>query len=421
MVNTTEELRVPVRARVRSFNYLVYLIIFMGLVAVMDQYLSMIKMTAIPYIIEEYGITASAFSGYEALYLAATFLIFLLNGLNDIIGRKYSILILILMMGLSSLGIVLFTPSFHLFMVFYTIVMFTTVSNMWSIPISEESPATKRSKYVAIVYVIGLLPFQALLPQFLMNTLGLSWKWMYGVMFVFMLPLLIMWQFMKETHRYTIIKKERQQGTRKYHLFGAGVINRSDLRYIAIAASVWLVWLIYSFLKDWAGYYFMTIHGYTLMEWQVTQLVFLIMAMIGGVGSGVIMERIGRKPAFIGGSVALALALVLMGVSRGILLPVAAAITGFFTSFTYTWIVVYIPEVFPTERRGACMGWTTTAARFSYVIGPALASVLLKAFPTMQLFWVAAAGVALLPIIIILLFNPYETKTKELEDIEVMR
>ena len=40
-------------------NYLLYLIVFMGLVAVMDQYLSTIKTTAIPYLLEEYKITAS--------------------------------------------------------------------------------------------------------------------------------------------------------------------------------------------------------------------------------------------------------------------------------------------------------------------------------------------------------------------------
>jgi len=102
-------------------------------------------------------------------------------------------------------------------------------------------------------------------------------------------------------------------------------------------------------------------------------------------------------------------------------LPVAVAITGFFTSFTYTWIVVYVPEVFPTERRGACIGWTTTVARISYVVGPALVAVLLDAFPTMQWFWVAAAVVILLPIVIIRFANPYETKTHELEEIEHKR
>jgi hypothetical protein len=57
--------------RTRSRSYLTYLIIFMGLVAIMDQYLSTIKTTAIPYIIEEYGISASRFSWLEALYLFA--------------------------------------------------------------------------------------------------------------------------------------------------------------------------------------------------------------------------------------------------------------------------------------------------------------------------------------------------------------
>lgn len=420
MTATTEALPSN-NGQTRSRNYLIYLIIFMGLVAVLDQYISMIKTTAIPYIIEEYGISASDFSWYEALYLGSTFLIFLLNGLNDIIGRKFSILVLVLLMGLSTLGVVLFTPTLHLFMVFYAIAMFTTVSNMWSIPISEESPADKRAKYVAIVYVIGLIPLQAITPPLLMNVLGLSWKWMYGVTFVMMIPALVMWFFMRETSRYDVVKAERRAGTRKNHLFGVGVINRHDIRYIIIAASIWLCWLVYSFLYFWAGYYFMTIHGYTLGQWSMVLLASLVMAMIGGVSAGAIMDRIGRTPAFIGGCVSLSLILVILGFGRGWVLPVAVAITGFFTSFTYTWIVVYVPEVFPTERRGACMGWTTTVARISYVVGPALAAVLLNAFPTMEWFWVVAAVIVLIPIGIIVVANPYETKTRELEEIEHKR
>jgi MFS family permease len=80
------------------------------------------------------------------------------------------------------------------------------------------------------------------------------------------------------------------------------------------------------------------------------------------------MDRIGRKPALIFGCLSLSIVLVIMGFAQGFLLPVATVVMGFFTSFTYTWVVVYIPEVFPTERRGACMGWTTTIARASYVI-----------------------------------------------------
>lgn len=421
MSSISQGIKSSIAVKTRSRNYLLYMIIFMGLVAIMDQYLSTIKTTAIPYILEEYKVTASQFSYLEAVYLAFTFLIFLLNGLTDIIGRRLSILILILIMGLASFGVLYFTPSIHWFMIMYTLAIFATVSNMWTIPVSEESPAEKRAKYVAVVYIIGLIPLQALLPPLLMNTLGLSWKWMYGVMFIFMVPILIMWAFMKETNRFQIIQAERKDGTRKNHFFGLGVINRKDVRYIIISSSIWMAWLVYQFFYFWAGYYFMTIKGFTLGQWSMVLLASLIMAMVGGYLSGWIMDRIGRKPALILGCIGLSLVLILMGFGQGFLLPVAAALTGFFTSFTYTWIVVYVPEVFPTERRGACMGWTTTIARISYVIGPLLTGYVLSLFPTMEWFWVVGSVVILIPIAIILFLNPSETKTQELEDIETAR
>jgi len=416
-----QNIKTNVKIKARSRNYMIYMMIFMGMVAIMDQYLSTIKTTALPYILGEYGIQASQFSYLEALFLAFTFLIFLLNGLNDIIGRRLSILILILIMGVASFGILYFTPNINLFMVFYTLAIFATVSNMWTIPVSEESPAPKRAKYIAIVYIIGLIPLQAILPPLLINTLGLSWKWMYGIMFLFMIPLLVLWIFMKETSRFELIKTERKNGTRKNHLFGIGVINRQDIRYIAISSTIWLAWLTYQFFYFWAGYYFMTIKGYTLSQWSMVLFASLILAMGGGFLSGWIMDRIGRKPALILGCIGLALILVLMGFGQGVMLPIAAALTGFFTSFTYTWIVVYIPEIFPTERRGACMGWTTTVARISYVIGPLLTGFLLSVFPTMEWFWVIGGVVILIPIAIVMLFNPSETKKLELEEIEVDR
>jgi MFS family permease len=391
------------------------------MLALMDQYLSTVKTTAIPYIIDEYGITAARFQWLEALYLVSSFFIFALNGLNDLIGRKWAALVLILMMGLSSLGVVLWTPSLYVFMVFYAVVMFTTVSNMWSISISEESAAEKRAFNVAIVYLIGWIPLQALLPPLLIDRMGLSWKWMYGVMFLFMIPVLVMWFFMKETDRYKTIHGERRAGTRKWHLFGLGVIDRSDVRYIIISAAVWFCVLVFSVLYYLAGYFFMDVKGYSLSQWSTVQLFTLLMAMSGGAAGGYLMDRIGRTRALILGCVGISVLAVLIGFAEGWLLPVVTAASGFFISLAYTWVVVYIPEIFPTERRGTCMGWTTTVARVSYVAGPALAAVLLEAFPDMRGFWVISGLIMLLPIGIILIWNPYETKTRVLEEIEGQR
>jgi putative MFS transporter len=415
------DIAIEAKTKSRNRGYLIYLIIFMGLVALMDQYLSTIKTTALPYILAEYKITPTQFSNLEGIFFVFTFFIFLLNSLVDRIGRKFSILFLILIMGLSSLGVLLFSRTIYWFMILYTLAIFATVSNMWTIPISEESPTASRAKYVALVYIIGLIPLQALLPPLIINTLHLSWKWMYGVMSIFMLPLLVIWFFMRETNRFEVIKQERKDGTRKNHLFGIGVINKKDVRYILFSSSVWLCWLVYQFFYYWVGYYFMTIKGYTLTQWSTILLVTLILAMGGGYLSGWIMDKLGRKPTLIMGCVGLALVLLLLAFGQGFTLIVATALIGFFTSFTYTWIVVFIPEVFPTERRGACIGWTTTIARISYVVGPLLVGYLLNLFPTMEWFWVVAAAIMLLPIAIVFFFNPAETKVKSLEDIEAER
>ncbi|HWR64316.1 MAG TPA: MFS transporter [Candidatus Thermoplasmatota archaeon] len=401
-------------------RYILYLVIFMGMIALMDQYLSFIETTAIPNILREYSVTDAQYSWWKALYFIPTFLIVLLNGLTDIIGRKKSLLILILLFGLASLGIVYATPSFHLYMLFFAIITFATVSNMWAIPISEEAPAEKRAKYLSIIYFMSLIPLQAIIPPLLARA-GLSWKWMYGIMFLFMIPVLVMWFFMKETKRYETIKEERRLGKRKKHFYGIGVINRCDLKYIIFSGIIWMCWLIVSMFVVWAGHYFMDIHGYTLDQWSITLLGSLLMMMAGAIIGGWTMDKMGRKTGLIIGCAGLGLFVVLIGLTPVPIARFMAMITGFFLGFSYTWIIVYIPEIFPTERRGSCMGWTTTTARVSYVLGPALAGIMLTVSPSMVLFWVLGGLLMIVPIVLVFLFHPYETKLKELEEIEEKR
>jgi MFS transporter, putative metabolite:H+ symporter len=404
----------------RTRGYILYLVIFMGMIAVMDQYLSIIETTAIPNILQEYAVTDAEYAWWKALYFIPTFLIFLLNGLTDIIGRKYSLLILIVLFGSASLAIVYATPSFHLYMLFFAVIIFATVSNMWAIPISEEAPAEKRAKYVSIVYFLSLIPLQAIIPPVL-SRLGLSWKWMYGVMFLFMIPVIVMWFFMKETKRYEIIREERRLGKRKKHMYGFGVINRCDLKYILFSGVIWLCWLIVSMFVLWGGHFFMDVHNYTLDQWSLTLLGTLLLMMAGSVIGGWTMDKIGRKTGLLIGCLGLGVFVALLGLTPIDVARFIAIITGFFLGFSYVWVIVYIPEIFPTERRGSCMGWTTTTARVSYVLGPALAAIMLTVSPSMQWFWVVGGLLMIIPIVLVLLFHPYETKIKELEEIEEER
>jgi len=404
----------------RTKRYVIYLVILMGMIAVMDQYLSFIETNAIPMLTNEFHVSAADYSWWKVVYFIPTFFIFLLNGLTDRIGRKYSILILILLFGLPSAAMVFWTPSFHLYMLFFAMITFATVSNMWTIPISEEAPASKRAKYVSLVYFLSLIPLSALIPPVLAR-LGLNWRWMYGVMFLFMIPVLVMWVFMKETKRFEVIKEERKLGLRKKHFYGIGVINRCDLKYILFTAVIWMCWLIVSMFIIMAGHFFEDIHGFTLDQWSLVLLGSLLLMMVGAVLGGWTMDKIGRKTGLLIGCAGLGFFVGLIGVLPISLSIVVTIIAGFFLGFSYTWIIVYIPEIFPTDRRGSCMGWTTTTARASYMIGPALAAVLLTASPTMEWFWVVGGSLMIIPILLVFFFHPYETKTKELEEIEQRR
>ena len=404
----------------RTKGYIIYLVLFMALIAIMDQYLSFIETNAIPFLTNEFHVSSAEYSWWKAVYFIPTFFIFLLNGLTDIIGRKYSLLILILLFGIPAGAMVFFTPSFHLYMLFFAMITFATVSNMWTIPISEEAPAEKRAKYVSLVYGISLFPFIAILPRIIF-WLGLNWRWMYGIMFLFMIPVLIIWVFMKETKRYEVIREERRLGIRKKHFYGVGVINRCDLKYIFFSAAIWMTWLIVSMFEVYAGQFFMNIRGFTFDRWSLVLLGILILMMIGAFIGGWIMDKIGRKTGLLIGCGGLGVFVGLIGVTPVMISIVVIVIAGFFLGFSYIWIIVYIPEIFPTDRRGTCMGWTTAVARASYVIGPVLAAIMLTVSPGMEWFWAVGGLLMIIPILLVVLFHPYETKTKELEEIEVKR
>lgn len=417
-MNNTESSPVKI-VKPRSRAYIGYLAVLMTIIALMDWYISTIKMTALPSILKEYNMTPAQFSWTESLFLIPTFLVFLLNGLNDIIGRKWSVLILMLMMGISCICIVYFTPSFLMFMTFYAVAMLTTVSNMWAIPIGEESKAANRGKMVGLVYTLGMIPLSALLPSLLVDKLGLDWRWMYGVMFFMMMIGIILWFFMKETARYEQIKAERAAGTRKEHVFGVGVINKGDIKYIAIGALMWICWLLDQFLFFWAGHYFMNIKGLSLQQWTYGVLLLAMLGTIaGGFAGGWLLDKIGRKLTWIIGCLGMAVSMAPIGFLPDSVVRIAVVSGGFFMGFSYAWIVVFIPEIFPTDRRGTCLGWTTTITRISYVLGPVVAALLLTLSPNMEWFWVVTGAIMIIPAVSLFLIKPYETMNKELEEIE---
>ena len=62
------------------------------------------------------------------------------------------------------------------------------------------------------------------------------------------------------------------------------------------------------------------------------------------------------------------------------LLLVAAAVNAFFTLGQYSWMPVWLPELFPTRSRATGLAFTFNAPRFIAFLGPLYAGVLIAQF-----------------------------------------
>src|SRR6185436_10247358 len=62
------------------------------------------------------------------------------------------------------------------------------------------------------------------------------------------------------------------------------------------------------------------------------------------------------------------------------LLLVVAAINGYFTLGQYSWMPVWLPELFPTRIRATGMAFTFNAPRFIAFLGPLVAGTLIASF-----------------------------------------
>jgi MFS family permease len=105
-------------------------------------------------------------------------------------------------------------------------------------------------------------------------------------------------------------------------------------------------------------------------------------AILGYAGLGFLADRYGRKPIT---ALFFAMALVLtpvlfLWVQDPALLLVVAAINGFFSLGLYTWMPVWLPELYPTRMRATGMAFVFNAPRFVAFLGPLIAGTLIVHF-----------------------------------------
>ena len=115
--------------------------------------------------------------------------------------------------------------------------------------------------------------------------------------------------------------------------------------------------------------------GYTGMAYNAG-------AIAGYIGLGFLADAFGRRPTtlffFL---MALIMTPVLFLWTRDLyLLLLAAAVNGFFTAGQYSWLSVWLPELFPTRVRATGMAFAMNMPRLIAFVGPLLAGTLIANF-----------------------------------------
>ena len=137
-------------------------------------------------------------------------------------------------------------------------------------------------------------------------------------------------------------------------------------------------------------------------------------AIVGYIGLGFMADRIGRKPVvmfFFAASLVLTPALY-MWTTNLHLLVLIAAINGFFTLGQYSWLAVWLPEMFPTRMRATGMSFVFNGPRFVAFLGPLFAGLLIVQFGGFSKMAVAFSFIYILGFVLVP-FLP-ETKGKPL-------
>lgn len=105
-------------------------------------------------------------------------------------------------------------------------------------------------------------------------------------------------------------------------------------------------------------------------------------AILGYIGLGFLSDLIGRKPVvmtFFAGALVLT-PVFYMWTTDLHLLVLVAGINGFFTLGLYSWMPVWLPELFPTRMRATGTAFAFNAPRFVAFLGPLFAGMLIAQF-----------------------------------------
>jgi MFS family permease len=323
----------------------------------------------------------------------------------DYVGRKRTMIIAILaysiMTGLSAFAFDLWSFAVLRFLVGIAVGSeWATGSSM----VAELWPDHARGKGAGLMQCgLGIGFFIASLVWLFVAPLGPdSWRYMY---LIGVLPaLLTLWirRSIPESELWQVVQAKRQEARQRKqsgealsegdeHLTRFTLVDlftdpvsrgRTIIVFLMSLTTNIGFWSISTWVPPFIGS-IAAANGLLAAQWaSYAGMAYTAGSITGYVGFGFLADAFGRKPvtmAFF--ALALALTPVLFFSTDALSwLLVLAFVNAIFSNGQYTWMPVWLPELFPTRMRGTAIAFAFNAPRFIAFLGPFLAGTMIVAF-----------------------------------------
>lgn len=228
-----------------------------------------------------------------------------------------------------------------------------------------------------------------------------AWRWMFLLGVLPALVAVFLWRRVPESREWVAATGSattgsvttgspragrRRGGLRVRELTLLEVLRDRRLRKVTLIASVMSLvttvawWGISTWVPDYVSQVAAE-QGRSASAWSSNAgMIYNAGAIVGYIGLGFVADKIGRRWttfAYFALSLALTPLLFLGPKNMGLLVPIII-FNGMFTLGQYTWMPVWLPELYPTRLRATGVSFVFNAARFIACLGPLLAGAIIN-------------------------------------------
>jgi MFS family permease len=325
--------------------------------------------------------------------------------LADYIGRKKMMIIAIIAYSIAT-GVSAFSFDWMSFAILRFLVGIA-IGSEWatgSSMMAELWPDNARGKGAGLMQCgLGIGFFLASFAWLFISPLGPdSWRYMYIIGVIPALLTLWIRRSIPESHLWEATDKKRRAALKEkgagnalatsdekltrftlIDLFSEPSIRRQTIVVFLMSLTTTVgFWGISTWVPPFIGGIAAS-SGLPAAQWaSYAGMSYTIGSVLGYISLGFLADAYGRKPVTLAYFVlALILTPVLFFWTRDLtLLLVLAGVNAFFSNGQYTWMPVWLPELYPTRMRATALAFAFNAPRFIAFLGPLLAGTMIVQF-----------------------------------------